>query len=164
MEWEQRLSQLWAALDNGSTEGFVAQMRALCGELPADSAIAAFELASSLDSTGQSALATPLYRQALHNGLEGERRRRASIQLASSLRSIGQIEESIQLLRAEQTRTSDHLDDAVSAFLALALAQAGQERAATALALTALARHLPRYQRSLSNYAHQLAHAPGAEK
>lgn len=41
----------------------------------------------------------------------------------------------------------------VSAFLALGLADTGREREALAVALAALAPHLPRYQRSLANYA-----------
>jgi hypothetical protein len=44
----------------------------------------------------------------------------------------------------------------VRAFLALALVDAGREREAVAHALTALAPHLPRYQRSLANYAREL--------
>jgi Tetratrico peptide repeat len=83
----------------------------------------------------------------------GERRRRAVIQLASSLRNLGQAQESVGLLTAELAAGSDHLDDAVRAFLALALVDVGREREAASLALAALAPHLPRYQRSLGNYA-----------
>ena len=96
------------------------------------------------------------YRRALAAGLDPVRRRRASIQLASSLRNLGEIDESVALLEAERRRGSDELDDAVLGFLALALADAGREREAVALALTALAPHLPRYQRSLANYARAL--------
>jgi hypothetical protein len=101
----------------------------------------------------------PLYRQALDRGLTGERRRRAVIQLASSLRNLGRPEESVALLTTELDAGSDHLDDAVRAFLALALTDVGREREAVSLALAALAPHLPRYQRSLANYARLLAHA-----
>ena len=48
-------------------------------------------------------------------------------------------------------------DDAVRAFLALALTSVGREREAVSIALTALAAHLPRYARSLANYARELA-------
>ncbi len=60
------------------------------------------------------------------------------------------------LLRAERERGSDELDGAVAAFLALALADTGREREALSLALAALAPHLPRYGRSLANYAREL--------
>jgi tetratricopeptide (TPR) repeat protein len=156
-EWEQRVADLWAAIDDHSEEEFVAAMDELAAELPADSAVAAFERASAFDSTGHEDQAIALYRQALERGLEGERRRRAVIQLASSLRNVGQAQESVALLTAERTAGSDHLDDAVSAFLALALVDTGREREAVSLALGALAPHLPRYQRSLANYARVLS-------
>jgi tetratricopeptide (TPR) repeat protein len=156
-DWEQRLSDLWASFDDLSEEQFLARMEELAAELPADSAEAAFERASALDSTGHSDLAVPLYQQALELGLEGEPRRRAVIQLASSLRNLGRAPESVALLTAEREAGSDELDDAVSAFLALALVDTGREREAVSLALTALSRHLPRYQRSLANYAQEIS-------
>lgn len=161
-DWERRLAELWASIDDLGEEPFLARMEELAAELPSDSAVAAFERAASLDSTGHSDRAAPLYRQALEAGLHGERRRRAVIQLASSLRNVGQAEESVALLTAERDAGSDHLDDAVSAFLALALVDVGRERDAVALALTALAPHLPRYQRSLANYAQGLSDHPSA--
>ena len=115
--------------------------------------MAAFERAGAFDSTGLTDQAVPLYRDALETGLEPGRRRRAIIQLASSLRALGQAEESVQLLTAEREAGSDELDDAVDAFLALALVDTGREREAASIALGALAPHLPRYQRSLANYA-----------
>ena len=155
-EWEQRLAGLWASADDLDEEAFCARMEELTAELPADSAVGAFERASAFDSTGSSDLAVPLYRQALELGLEGERRRGAVIQLASSLRNLGRADESVALLTAELSAGSDDLDDAVRAFLALALVDTGREREAVSLALEALSRHLPRYQRSLANYAREL--------
>jgi len=82
------------------------------------------------------------------------------IQMASSLRNLGQAGESVSLLAAERAAGSDELDDAVAAFLALALVDTGREREAVALSLTALARHLPRYNRSLANYAQEIGERP----
>ena len=155
-DWEDRLAALWASLDDHDEAGFRADMEALVAELPSESPVRSFELASAFDSTGHSDRAVPLYRQALALGLEGIRRRRAVIQLASSLRNLGRAQESAAMLAAERDRASDELDDAVSAFLALALADAGKEREAVAVALQALAPHLPRYQRSVGNYAREL--------
>jgi hypothetical protein len=100
--------------------------------------------------------AVPLYRQALAAGLTGSRRRQAVIQLASSLRELGEAGESVALLTAEMAVGSDELDDAVKAVLALSLADAGREREAVGIAVGALSAHLPRYQRSLAAYARQL--------
>jgi thioredoxin-like negative regulator of GroEL len=156
VEWEQRLADLWASIDEHDEDEFLRRMDELVAELPDDSAVAVFERASAYDSTGHSDLAVPLYRQALELGLDGERRRRAVIQLASSLRNLGQATESVALLSAERELPSDGLDDAVTAFLALALVDTGREREAVSVALAALARHLPRYQRSVANYAREL--------
>jgi tetratricopeptide (TPR) repeat protein len=157
MEWDERLAELWASIDELDEDEFRVRMDALVAERPEDDAVGLFERAAAFDSTGHSDQAVPLYRRALEHGLEGERRRRAVIQMASSLRNLGQADESVALLRAERERGSDHLDDAVSAFLALALVDTGREREAVSIALTALARHLPRYQRSLGSYAEDLA-------
>jgi hypothetical protein len=155
-DWENRLAALWASLDDRDGAEFRAEMEALVAELPDESPIRPFELASAFDSTGHPDEAVPRYREALALGLEGIRRRRAVIQLASSLRNLGRAPESATMLAAERDRASDELDDAVSAFLALALADTGKEREAISVALRALAPHLPRYQRSVGNYARGL--------
>jgi tetratricopeptide (TPR) repeat protein len=155
-QWEKRLAGLWESLDSLDEDVFLARVDALAAELGEDDAVALFERGAARDSTGHSDLAVPLYRRALELGLEGERRRRAVIQLASSLRNLGRPEESVALLTAERDAGSDALDDAVVVFLALALADLGREREALALALGALAPHLPRYQRSTASYAREL--------
>jgi tetratricopeptide (TPR) repeat protein len=152
-DWEERLAALWASIEDHTAGEFYAELETLLAQLPPDSAVAVFERAAAQDSTGHSDRAVPLYREALEAGLVGERRRRAVIQLASSLRNLGQSAESVLLLERERSRDSDHLDDAVAAFLALALHDVGRDSEALALALGALAPHLPRYQRSLANYA-----------
>jgi hypothetical protein len=153
-DWERRLAQLWASIDNH--EDFPAAMAKLVAERPPDDPIALFEQGSAFDSTGHPDLAVDKYRAALAAGLSGYRRRRATIQLASSLRNLGQATESVALLTAELDRPSDDLDDAVRAFLALALTSAGRDREAVSMALTALAPHLTRYNRSLAAYAADL--------
>ena len=159
-DWERRIASAWATFDERSDEENRALIDQLVAELPAGSAVASFERAGAFDSTGRSDLAVPLYREALERGLTAERRRRAVIQLASSLRNIGEADESVALLTAELAREPDELDDAVRAFLALALADVGREREALSHALTALAPHLARYQRSLASYAQALDNQP----
>jgi tetratricopeptide (TPR) repeat protein len=160
--WEQRVADLWSAIDTYEPAAFVAQMDVLALELPSDSAVGLFERGSALDSTGHADLAVPLYRAALHAGLTGSRRRRATIQLASSMRNLGDAQEAANLLGAEMHATSDELDGAVRAFLALALADLGREREALAISLTALAGYLPRYNRSLARYASGIAQTDSA--
>lgn len=155
--WESRVAATWATFDERTDDENRALIDALAAELPEGSAEASFERACVFDSTAAPELAVPLYREALARGVGPERRRRAVIQLASSLRNIGHADESVRLLTDELAAASDELDDAVHAFLALALVDVGRCPVAVSHALTALAPHLPRYQRSLGAYAQDLA-------
>lgn len=124
-DWEHRLAAAWAQLDDLEPPEFRARIEALAAERPAGDGAADFERACSFDSTGHPDRAVPLYEQALQAGLTGERRRRAVIQLASSLRNLGHPQESVALLTAELDAGSDHLDNAVRAVLALTLTDVG---------------------------------------
>lgn len=155
-DWERRVAQAWASFDEYDEAEFRTLIEGLAAELPPGSAIADFERACSFDATDQPDRAVMLYRQALTTGLTGVRRRRAVIQMASSLRNVGQSAESVALLTEELDAESDQLDDAVRGFLALALTDVGREREAVALALGALATYLPSYQRPIRAYARQL--------
>jgi tetratricopeptide (TPR) repeat protein len=154
--WQHEVAALWERFDEFAEEEFLAAMARLVGQRPADDPVALYEHGSAYDSVGREELAVVNYRRALAGGLPGQLRRRATIQLASSLRNLGQHEEAVELLTAELARDSDDLDDAVRAFLALALTSAGREREAVSVALTGLAAHLTRYNRSLAAYAKAL--------
>ncbi|MEU1038957.1 tetratricopeptide repeat protein [Streptomyces sp. NPDC005551] len=158
-DWEKRVASAWATFDDydeARAADFRAVIDELVAELPDDSPVRPFEQACAWDSTGHSDRAVPLYREALAGGLDSYRARRTKIQLASSLRNIGQAEDGVHLLTPELVAPSDELDDAVRACLALCLADLGREREGLALVLGALAPHLPRYQRSMANYARLL--------
>ena len=163
-DWEQRITAAWDTLDDLEPEEFRARIEALAAERPPGDGVALFERACANDSTGHPDGAVPLYREALAAGLTGIRRRRAVIQLASSLRTRGQADESVALLHAELGAGSDELDDAVVAFYALALTSVGRDREAAGLALGALAGHLPRYNRSLAAYASELSSSPATSR
>ncbi|MEU1272246.1 tetratricopeptide repeat protein [Streptomyces sp. NPDC005799] len=161
-DWEDRVTAAWAAFDDYAEEDagdFRAVIEALAAELPEHSPLGLFERACAWDSTGHSDKAIPLYREALDRGLSevsGYKGRRAKIQLASSLRNLGRAEEGVKLLTPELQSPSDELDDAVRACLALCLSSLGRDREGLSLVLGALAPHLPRYQRSMANYARLL--------
>ncbi|MGA4848467.1 tetratricopeptide repeat protein [Streptomyces sp. G5(2025)] len=158
-DWEKRVDETWASYDTYGEDRaaeFRALLDALAAELPEGDPAGLFERACAFDSTGHSDRAVPLYQEALERGLSGHRRRRALIQLASSLRNVGRAEEGVALLTPELDAGPDELDDAVRAVLALCLTSLGREREGLALVLGALAPHLPRYQRSMANYARAL--------
>lgn len=156
--WENQLQSIWLKLGTISNEKFIQQIKNHVELLTVtdSQAIADFERACAFDSTGHEKKAEPLYRSALDKGLTGLRRRRARIQLASTLRNNGKIEESIHILREEKANYSDELNDAVDSFLALSLSSAGKNEEALSLILKAMSRHLPRYNRSVYNYANDL--------
>ncbi|MCK1798366.1 tetratricopeptide repeat protein [Streptomyces sp. XM4193] len=152
-EWERRCAALWESFDDHSPAEFRAAVDALTAELPDGHPVALFERASALDATDRGEDAVALYERALAAGPAEDRRRQAVIQLASTLRSLGRPAPALDLLTAERRSHPDRLDDALDAFLALTLIDLGREREAAALALGALAHHLPEYGRSVAGYA-----------
>ncbi|MEU1970564.1 tetratricopeptide repeat protein [Microbacterium sp. NPDC019599] len=155
MDWEDRVAAAWAA-DVTDAER-IALIDALAAERPEGDAVALFERAGARDSAGLEAEAEPLYRRALDAGLDEDRRVQAVIQLASTIRNLGKVDESLALLRAEYEKGSDAaLHDAAAAFYALALVSSGDAVRAASVALQALAPHLPRYTRSVTGYAREL--------
>jgi tetratricopeptide (TPR) repeat protein len=161
MTWNGRIDAVWQD-DSLSDEERIERIDALASERGDADARALFERAGARDSAGIETEAAPLYRQALAAGLDDEHHTRAVIQLASTLRNLGQIAEALGMLRAEYDRgPSAPLHDAAAAFYALALASDGNPVAAASIALKALAPHLPRYNRSVAAYADDLGEHGG---
>jgi len=158
--WEQRIAELWLAIDQYEPEDFVDRIDILVAELPPGSAIGLFEQGCAQDSTGHPDCAVSKYQAALDIGLTGVRRRRAIIQMSSSLRNLGQAAKAVSLLTTELDAPNDELDGAVRAVLALALVDVGREREAVAHCLMALSTYLPRYNRSMARYAQLLTVPP----
>ncbi|MCT2407477.1 tetratricopeptide repeat protein [Chryseobacterium antibioticum] len=156
--WEAELKTIWDQLGLISNDDFIEKIKVHTETISAGkpNAVADFERACAYDSTGFEKNAEPLYRSALQLGLTGLRRRRAKIQLASTLRNNGKIHESIEILREEKENYSDELDDAVNAFLALSLSSINNDKEALSLALESLSKHLPRYNKSVYNYSKKL--------
>ncbi|WP_369816310.1 tetratricopeptide repeat protein [Cellulomonas sp. Leaf334] len=152
--WSRRVDQFWETADDDDAEAVLEGMKALVAERPVGDPAALLEWAGAHDSVGLEAEAVPLYRQALAAGLDPEREARAIVQLASSLRNVGDPIAAVELLRA----APDHpaVGAARGAFLALALFDAGQPGEALATALHALTPTLPGYRRALDYYASQL--------
>lgn len=150
------MAALWERLDAMDRDAFVAAMRDLAAERGPDDPVALFEVGGAHDSTGYTEIAVGYYERAIAAGLSGVRRRRVSIQMASSLRETGRPEEALKVIEEERTRGSDEYDDALAMCEALTLAKLGRDREGLSVALIALAPHLPRYQRSTVNYARGL--------
>ena len=160
-DWAERVAAVWAD-DALSDAERIERIDALAGERGAEDARALFERAGARDSAGLGSEAEPLYRRAIKAGLDDEHRPQATIQLASTLRNLGHVDEALEMLRAEYERGPGMpFHDAAAAFYALALTSHGEAVAAASVALKALAPHLPRYTRSVTAYADDLLSAGG---
>lgn len=156
--WEERIDDVWEAAANAPVDSdVIARIDALAAERGADDARAEFERAGARDSAGRPHEAIPLYRRALELGLDAVQEPQAIIQLASSLRNVGETAEALVLLeRASEHAADSPYRDAIAAFHALALASAGSPHRALSVALLALVPHLPRYHRSVTAYAREI--------
>ncbi|MFD8768333.1 tetratricopeptide repeat protein [Microbacterium oxydans] len=159
--WDERIDEVWDdATGEEVGDDTISRIDALAAERGPDDARAEFERAGARDSAGRPAEAVALYRRALALGLDGEHRPQCVIQMASSLRNLGEYDEALAVIRAEEELAPDGpYRDAVACVHALILASAGRPAEGLSVALLALVPHLPRYHRSMTAYAHEIADA-----
>jgi cyanophycin synthetase len=115
-------------------------------------------LAGAYDSAGREEEAVAPYRAALAAGLEEPEGLRARIQLASTLRNLGENDEAVEILTRVCEENPEHR--AARAFLALALTSAGHPDQAVSELLDLLLTNpgpLEAYHRSLRWYADDLS-------
>jgi tetratricopeptide (TPR) repeat protein len=161
-DWELRIAELWAKFDEVEPAEFVRRIDTLAAERPDGDGAALFERASARDSTGVEGEAEGLYRAALATEqLDPLRYSRTILQLASTLRILGRLDESQALAEealARSLREPDtyQLADETRATLALTYVAQGRAAEAAGHALIALAPHLSRYQRSVRGNAMEL--------
>lgn len=150
-QWETSVADLWERFDSLGREDGVTAMRLLAEACPTTDGRAAFELAGMYDSMGFEAEAGAEYERALDLGLDEARHAQLAVQYGSTLRNLGRLDEAIRVLRAAPTHAST--GSAPRVVLALALHSAGLKDEALRVALEAQIESLPRYQRSMRNYA-----------
>lgn len=152
--WDNRIDLFWASADDTQPGAMLQAMESLVAQRLPEDPEALYEWASIHDFLGKEDQAVALYQQSLSLGLQGPRRPQAIVQLASSLRNIGEHASAIKLLKEHP---SDPVTgDAAQAFLALALHDSGRHDEALRVALKALASTLPLYRSSVSAYADEL--------
>ncbi|MGO2520045.1 MAG: tetratricopeptide repeat protein [Microbacterium sp.] len=160
-QWEASVANLWARFDSFDRDDGVAAMRELIEACPATDGRAAFELAGMHDSMGFEAEAGAEYERALDLGLDDARHAQLAVQYGSTLRNLGRLDEAIAVLQAAPTHEST--GSAPRVVLALALHSAGRKDEALRVAIEAQIETLPRYQRSMRNYAAALTEAPASD-
>ena len=154
-EWESRVANFWASADDSEIEKSLAAMKTLVDELDPLDPNGLYEWASVHDFLGLESQAIDIYKDALANGLEGVKREKAIIQLASSLRNVGKSSEAIELL--QRTDFSSATKVAAQAFLALAHFSANNEGKAVQLLIDELYPADGLYARSIKFYAKEIA-------
>lgn len=157
--WDSRIDAFYRdAFVEAEPARTIAAMSDLLATMKADDAgaLVPFEMAGVHDSLGLDDDAVPLYREALAAGLDASHAAQARIQLASTLRKLGRLDEALELLSAP---AEGDLEPARKAFLALALHSAGRSDEALREAIEGIIPTLPRYQRSLADYAAALTEA-----
>lgn len=153
-EWEASVADLWERFDSLSRDEGIAAMRELADTCPASDGRAAFELAGMYDSLGFEAEAGAEYERAVRLGLDTARHAQLAVQYGSTLRNLGRLDEAIAILSTAPTHEST--GSAPRVVLALALHSAGRKDEALRVAIEAQIEALPRYQRSMRNYAAML--------
>ena len=154
--WQQKIDRFYEQeFDDNDPHGSIARMHNLLPERPEGDAEALFELGGVHDALGLEDEAIPLYRRAIEAGLEGTSALRASIQLASTLRNVGDSAEAVSIL---ESMPDAGVDEGVrQAFLDLALHDEGRHGDALRTALLALIPTLDGYKRALTDYAAELS-------
>ncbi len=124
-----------------------------------NSARAKFELGNVYDYLGQEMQAIPLYEEALEMGLKDEWEAYALIQLGSSLKNVGKLNDALEVLTEAETRFPHLLS--ISMFLGITLHHANRESEGMKTVLKAVMRQMKttdieRYSFALDNYINKL--------
>ena len=134
-ELDAEIAELWS-LDDADER--VARFRVLVGDRPRDLRLA-YELAAALGEAGQDAESVERHVQAVARGLREPFRHRAQLRAAAGLRTLGRLDEALDLL--DEVSTTHPGSVAAAALRGLVLADAGREREAVADLLDALLDH-----------------------
>jgi thioredoxin-like negative regulator of GroEL len=137
-ELEQAIRLGYQQRDRDNMAPTIAYFEDLLSQQPGHPVLV-FELAGAYDTSGQEERARVLYERALDLGLAGDALRRCLCQYGSTLRWLGQLDESVAVL--ERARRAFPDSDAVRVFLALTLNEAGRGDEATAELLSVITSH-----------------------
>ncbi|WP_421385247.1 tetratricopeptide repeat protein [Bacillus salacetis] len=124
-----------------------------------ESARANFELGNAYDFLGQEQRAIPLYEEAIKLGLDKEFEAYALLQLGSSLRNVGRLDEAIEILSVAEARFPGI--PTVSMFLSMALFNGNKHKEALQTLLSSMIYNndtpdIKRYGKGLEYYIKNL--------
>lgn len=156
--WKEPLAAITGARHGGQVAQVLRQLKELDAQHPNVAEIN-YQIAWTCDVLGREAEALPYYEKAVALGLPANELAGALLGLGSTLRNLGQLERSAEVLRSGQAQFPDNREFDV--FLALTLHDLGQHAEATKLLLTVIADTsedpgLTAYQRAIRFYAGKL--------
>ena len=156
--WKEELAAIVGARAHGQAAEILPRLQALDARHPNIAEIN-YQLAWTCDVLGRAGDALPYYERAVALGLPPNELSGALIGLGSTLRSLGQLDRSAEILRSGQVQFPDNPEFA--AFLTLTLHQQGKTAEALRLALETLCATtedpgLTAYQRAIRHEAAKL--------
>lgn len=158
MDWKPQLAAITGARHGGQVVQVLRQLKELDAQFPNVAEIN-YQIAWTCDVLGREAEALPFYEKAVALGLPANELAGALLGLGSTLRNLGKLERSAEVLRSGQAQFPDNREFDV--FLALTLHALGQHAEAMKLLLTTIADTtddpgLTAYQRAIRFYAGKL--------
>jgi Flp pilus assembly protein TadD len=156
--FDREVAQIWALNREDRGNEALKLAASLVEQFPNDPR-SHFEYAGVLDFQGRETDAVAPYRRAQELGLSGDDLPRLYVQLGSTLRNVGLLEEAVRFLAEGRERFPDYA--AIRAFHALALVSAGRcsEAVVTLLEIVTelgSSTDLDGYDRALRSYTDQL--------
>ncbi|MBL9216125.1 MAG: tetratricopeptide repeat protein [Opitutaceae bacterium] len=156
--WKEELDAIVGARAHGQLEEILPRLQSLDGRHPNVGEIA-YQIAWTCEVLGRAGEALPYYEKAVALGLPPNELSGALLGLGSTLRLVGQLERSAEVLRSGQRQFPDNAE--FGAFLALTLHAQGRHGDALRQALDTLCDTsedpgITAYQRALRHAAAQL--------
>ena len=154
-ELHARLDEIFAARDRARMAPTIAAFLDVLAEHPDDPAVL-YEVGGAYDTDGQEETALGYYRRAMAAGLEGRRLRQCFLQLGSTLRNLGRLDESLAVFDEGIALFPE--SESLGLFRALTLHAMGRPSAALGAVLTVIADRFPtaevqRYEAALRGNA-----------
>jgi tetratricopeptide (TPR) repeat protein len=158
-ELHARLDEIFAARDRARMAPTIAAFLDVLAEHPDDPAVL-YEVGGAYDTDGQEETALGYYRRAMAAGLEGRRLRQCFLQLGSTLRNLGRLDESLAVFDEGIALFPE--SESLGLFRALTLHAMGRPSAALGAVLTVIADRFPtaevqRYEAALRGNGAYLA-------
>lgn len=157
-ELREAIAHGYSQRDRENMEPTIRYFRELLERHPGHPVVT-YEVAGAYDTDGQEAEARRWYEEALRLGIAGDDLRRCLCQYGSTLRWLGELDESLAVLQRARREFPD--SDSVRVFLALTLNDAGRHDEAAGELLRVITKHgdvtdLGRYATGLGGLAEWL--------